>query len=298
MGMELQNSFVVDVPIADAWDFFMDPVRVVPCMPGAKLVKAESPTDWTVKAGVKLGSVKMNFKANVKVAEADKANWRAVLKADGKEVKGKGNVKASIISVLEETDSGGTKVSITTDMTISGKAAQFARGMVPDVADKFTGDFAEAMEYQLKKAQGEDAEKEAEAAAAAAAKAAEEAAAAAAAIQAAAAAEEAAAAAPSPSESPAEAPVAAAVDLSELQALVAKAERAAALADASAKQVNASALQVEAAAKRIEAAAAKAELANRKEPDGEVNTWGMMVFMVKRWFGRLFGGGSSAQSAK
>lgn len=295
MSMALENQFEVNVPIEEAWDFFMDPHRVVPCMPGARVVSVTDPHNWKVKAGVKLGSVKMTFKADVNVAEADRDNYRAVLKAEGKEAKGKGNVKADITSILEETESGGTRVRITTDMSISGKAAHFARGMVGDVADKFTADFAKNMEYTMAQEKGAESEKEAEAAAEAAKKAAEEAAAAQRALEEAEKAEAEQAVAAPPAES---AGVPAGVDLAAIQALVARAEKAALKADAISKQVAAQVMAAEAATKRAEAAAQKAELAATEKPDTEVNGLRMFFFMVGRFFARLFGGvQSSGQKA-
>lgn len=173
--MELKNTFEVAAPPKSSWDFLLDPERVTPCIPGAELVEIDDDGTWHVKAKVKLGPVTMNYKGKVNIVERDDESLRVVMKGSGTETRGKGTVKADIVSQLSPTEDGGTRAEITSVVKIAGKAAQFGRGMIADVAGRFTTEFAEAMEHALAEAGADEAAHAAAKAAEVAAKAAEEA---------------------------------------------------------------------------------------------------------------------------
>jgi len=173
--MELKNTFEVAAPPKSSWDFLLDPERVTPCIPGAELVKVDDDGTWHVKAKVKLGPVTMNYKGKVNIVEMDEGSLKVVMKGSGTETRGKGTVKADIVSQLRENEGGGTNAEITSVVKIAGKAAQFGRGMIADVASRFTTDFAEAMEQALAEASADDAAEAADEATEAADRAAEQA---------------------------------------------------------------------------------------------------------------------------
>lgn len=298
--MELKNSFEVEATRESSWDFLLDPERVTPCIPGAELLKVTDDGTWHVKAKVKLGPVTMHYRGKVDIVEKDEGAFRVVMKGSGTETKGKGTVKADIISELFETEGGGTRAEITSTVKIAGKAAQFGRGMIGDVAGRFTQDFAEAMEHALAEDASSEATKAADEAAEAADKAAE---AAKVALErqkteeAEAADEEARAADETgDGEPPTEVRPETLDELRELlergEKAAKKAESAARRAEGEAMRAEAEAARADAASKRAEAAAKKMELlAKERKETKEVGGFGIAFWAIGRAIRRFFRGG-------
>lgn len=147
--MVLNNSFEVSAPPGAVFDFMTDPERVVPTIPGATFTGAEDQDHWSAEVKAKLGPMSLKFKGDVEVVERDREGLKMGLKGKGREVTGKGKANADISTTLTEIDGGGTRVDITTDLSIVGKAAQFGGPLIEDVAAKFTEDFASNMERVL-----------------------------------------------------------------------------------------------------------------------------------------------------
>jgi carbon monoxide dehydrogenase subunit G len=122
--------------------------RIAPCLPGAAIQeeKDEGEYDGTMK--VKIGPITANYKGTVKFEEVDEDNHRAVLQATGRDARGQGTASATIVSTLQEEDDG-TKVSVETDMKLTGRAAQFGRGIAQDVATKMLDQFASCLEEEI-----------------------------------------------------------------------------------------------------------------------------------------------------
>ena len=149
--MELNNEFRVAVPAAKTWEFLTDVERVAPCLPGATLLSVDG-DEFTGTVKVKVGPITVSYKGEAAFAEKDAAAQRMVLKATGKETRGNGNVAAVITAQLKDEGSDAqpaTRVLIHTDLTISGKAAQFGRGVLADVAGHLIGQFAASLESEL-----------------------------------------------------------------------------------------------------------------------------------------------------
>lgn len=146
--MQLENSFTVPGAADRVWDFMMDVERVAPCMPGAEITEAVDENNWKGKVSIKLGPVSLSFAGTLTREEVDEAGRRVVLKAKGQETRGKGMASATVTSELEEAE-GGTKVVVVTDLQISGAAAQFGRGMIADVSQRFTREFAECLAKRI-----------------------------------------------------------------------------------------------------------------------------------------------------
>jgi carbon monoxide dehydrogenase subunit G len=146
--MELENSFEVPAPPERVWEFLLDLERVTPCMPGAELDQLVDERTWKGSVTVKLGAVKLAYASTVVVEERDDAQRRVVLKASGRETRGKGMANATILSRVEPAD-GVTRVSMKTDLTISGAVAQYGRGMIADVSKRLTDEFANCLKTQL-----------------------------------------------------------------------------------------------------------------------------------------------------
>ena len=146
--MKINNEFTVGVPIQQAWDIMLDLQKIAPCLPGAAIQeeKDEGEYDGTMK--VKIGPITANYKGTVKFEEVDEENHRAVLQATGRDARGQGTASATIVSTLQE-EGEGTKVSVETDMKLTGRAAQFGRGIAQDVATKMLDQFASCLEEEI-----------------------------------------------------------------------------------------------------------------------------------------------------
>ncbi len=147
---KLLNEFTVVRPIEETWKVLVDIERIAPCMPGATLEEIHGDVfRGTVK--VKLGAISTAFKGQATFLERDDTNHRALLKAEGRDTTGKGNAAAEITARLEEIDPATTKVVVETDLHITGKVAQFGRGIMGDVSKKLINQFATNLNTMLDK---------------------------------------------------------------------------------------------------------------------------------------------------
>jgi uncharacterized protein len=146
--MKINNEFTVGAPIQQAWDTMLNLERIAPCLPGAAIQeeKDEGEYDGTMK--VKIGPITANYKGTVKFEEVDEDNHRAVLQATGRDARGQGTASATIVSTLQE-EGDGTKVNVETDMKLTGRAAQFGRGIAQDVATKMLDQFSSCLEEEI-----------------------------------------------------------------------------------------------------------------------------------------------------
>jgi carbon monoxide dehydrogenase subunit G len=142
--VELNNEFRVAVPVAKTWEVLTDVERVAPCLPGATLLSVDG-DEFTGAVKVKVGPITVSYKGEAAFQEKDAAARRVALKASGKETRGNGNAAALVTAQLKD-EGDATLVVITTDLTISGKAAQFGRGVLADVAGNLIGQFAKSLE--------------------------------------------------------------------------------------------------------------------------------------------------------
>ncbi|MDN5698190.1 MAG: SRPBCC family protein [Rubrobacter sp.] len=145
--MKLENEFTVNAPIEQAWEVMLDLERVTPCLPGASL-KDSSGEDYQGQMTVKMGPVSQKYDGTVHYEETDESNRKAVLQADGKDARGQGTASATITSTLHD-EGGSTRVKVETDMHITGRAAQFGRGMQQEVATKIFDQFADCLGREI-----------------------------------------------------------------------------------------------------------------------------------------------------
>ena len=143
----MENEFTVDAPVEQAWETLLDLERITPCLPGAAL-EEESGDEYKGTMTIRLGPVTQKYNGTVSFEETDEEARRAVLRADGKDARGQGTASATITSTLSEQD-GGTKVRVETDMHLTGRAAQFGRGVQQEVATKLINQFAECLEKEI-----------------------------------------------------------------------------------------------------------------------------------------------------
>jgi carbon monoxide dehydrogenase subunit G len=146
--MQLENRFTIPVTIARAWEVLLDVERVVPCFPGAAVTSvAGDSIEGSVR--IKFGPVLLHYAGTATFLEKDEAAHRAVLTAQGSDRKGGGSAGATITAQLYEIDGASTECAITTDLEITGRPAQFGRGIMSEVGNRITAQFASNLSAML-----------------------------------------------------------------------------------------------------------------------------------------------------
>jgi len=146
--MKLEHEFTVPVPVAQAWDVLLDVERIAPCMPGATVESFDGET-IVGKVKVKVGPIQVTYAGTARFVEKDEAARRAVIEAKAKEARGSGTANATITAQLHDDGGSSTSVKVTTDLAITGKPAQFGRGVMVEVGDKLLGRFADCLAGEL-----------------------------------------------------------------------------------------------------------------------------------------------------
>jgi carbon monoxide dehydrogenase subunit G len=144
--MELNNEFEVDRPIGEAWALLTDVERIAPCLPGAQLEEIEG-EEYRGSVKVKVGPITANYKGKATFVEKDDVNHKAVLRAEGRDAR-QGNANATITATLVPSGSG-TKVTVNTDLSVTGKVAQFGRGVMAEVSEKLLNQFVQNLETKV-----------------------------------------------------------------------------------------------------------------------------------------------------
>jgi len=139
--MELSNDFEVSAPIEKVWEVINDVELIAPCLPGAQLEEVEN-DEYKGFVKVKVGPITAQYKGVAKFVEKDDSNHRVVIRGEGRDTRGAGNAAADITASLESTAEG-TRVNVVTDLKITGKVAQFGRGVMADISKKLMGQFAD-----------------------------------------------------------------------------------------------------------------------------------------------------------
>jgi uncharacterized protein len=138
--MELQQTFTVPVPVDHAWDALLDPQRIAPCMPGASLESVEGDA-FTGNVKIKLGPINLSYRGQARYVTKNADTHTIVIEGTGKDAKGSGAASATVTAVLTG-DGDSTTIATTTDLDVTGRPAQFGRGVMNDVANKLESQFA------------------------------------------------------------------------------------------------------------------------------------------------------------
>ena len=146
--MILDNEFTVGAPVDRVWAYFLDVPSLAPCLPGATLVGDDGDGTYQGRVVAALGPVKLNFSGTARILEADESAHRMVLRAAGSEDRGRGEAEMTITATLRPTG-GGTRVTVAQDLSISGAAANFGRGMIADVTSVLMASFAECVQHNV-----------------------------------------------------------------------------------------------------------------------------------------------------
>jgi uncharacterized protein len=148
--VRIENTVEVDAPLDRVWALVNDIPRVAPCMPGAALTGMSDDQTYEGTVAVKLGPLRMSYKGKVVVEEVDEAGHSARLAASGKDTKGAGTAKASVETRMEPAGDSRTRLTVTSDVQLTGKVASFGRGgAINDVAARLFGQFADCLRATL-----------------------------------------------------------------------------------------------------------------------------------------------------
>jgi carbon monoxide dehydrogenase subunit G len=138
--MDLNHAFTVEVPVEDAWRILTNVERIAPCLPGAQLQEIEGDV-YRGAVKVKVGPIQAQFKGQASFVEFDEVAHKVVLKGEGRDIGGKGNASALITAELTALTATSTSVTVNTDLSVTGKVAQFGRGAMADISDKLLAQF-------------------------------------------------------------------------------------------------------------------------------------------------------------
>jgi carbon monoxide dehydrogenase subunit G len=146
--MKLEHRFVVPAPVEEAWAAFNDLERVAPCFPGATLTSFDG-DGFEGSCKVKLGPVSLQYTGNGTFTERDPAAHLAVIEARGKDRRGNGTATARVTAKLTASGDSTTAVAVETDLTVTGRPAQFGRGLMQEVSDKLLDQFVACLTKEL-----------------------------------------------------------------------------------------------------------------------------------------------------
>jgi len=148
--MRIENVVEVEAPIDRVWALVNDIPRVAPCMPGAALTGVVDERTYEGTVAVKLGPLRMSYKGKVVIEQVDEAGRSARLAASGKDVKGAGTARATVETRLEPLGDTRTRMSVASDVQLTGRVASFGRGgAINDVATRLFGEFADCLRATL-----------------------------------------------------------------------------------------------------------------------------------------------------
>jgi len=146
--MKLENRFTVPVPVDEAWRVLLDVERIAPCMPGATLTSVDG-DEFEGKVKVKVGPINLTYGGKARFVSKDDATHVAVIDGSGKETRGTGTAKALITCrLIDKGDT--TDVEVDTDLNVTGKPAQFGRGVLADVSGKLVDQFAACLSDEIR----------------------------------------------------------------------------------------------------------------------------------------------------
>jgi uncharacterized protein len=150
--MKIEQTVEVDAPLDRVWALVNDVPRVAPCMPGAELTKVVDGRTYEGTVRVKLGPINLSYKGTVVLEQVDDAGHSAQLSANGRDVRGGGTAKAKVDTRLEAISDSRTRMSVVTDLRLTGRVASFGRGAVQDVSARLFGEFAQCLRQTLEAA--------------------------------------------------------------------------------------------------------------------------------------------------
>ena len=149
MAMELDHSFTVPVPPGQAWEVLLDVQRIAPCMPGATVDTVDG-DDVAGRLKVKVGPVSLTYQGTATFRDRDSSGRSLLVEASGKELRGAGTASATVRAVLQpDHEPDATLVTLHTTLSVTGRPAQFGRGVIAEVGSRLIDKFADNLALQL-----------------------------------------------------------------------------------------------------------------------------------------------------
>ncbi|MFQ5680246.1 MAG: SRPBCC family protein [Gemmatimonadota bacterium] len=146
----IRKEFDVDRPPEEVWEFLVDPRQVVECLPGARLIRSVDERTFEGEMGVRLGPIAASFFGRIHFERLDREKLEVEMSGEGKDRRGTGSVRMSMMSKLAPGDGGGTRVSVSQTVNLAGRLASFGRGgVVQGVADLMFGRFTGCVKKRL-----------------------------------------------------------------------------------------------------------------------------------------------------
>jgi carbon monoxide dehydrogenase subunit G len=150
MGLLIENRFDVAAAPEEVYRLMLDVERVAPCIPGAEVTGRNEDGSYDARVTVKLGPVSMSYRGTVAIDAHDDSARTAALRAKASEARGQGTAQATMAMAVEPAEAGGgSRVSVSTDMLVTGRVAQMGKGIMQDVATRMIGQMARNMEALL-----------------------------------------------------------------------------------------------------------------------------------------------------
>lgn len=146
--MDFTNTFTVNAGLKDVWRFMLDVEQVAPCVPGASITEVVDSTHYKGTIKVKLGAVQLSYRGEIGMVPEEQTRT-ITLRAKGTESRGQGNVSGVVVITMSATESGGSRVDIESHVDVTGRVAQFGRGIMQDVSNRLIRDFARCLEQRL-----------------------------------------------------------------------------------------------------------------------------------------------------
>jgi uncharacterized protein len=146
--MQLENEFSVPAPVSEVWKTLLDVERIAPCMPGATVERVDG-DEVAGRVRVKVGPVTASYAGTARFVTKDEAAHRFVLEGNGRETRGTGTASATVEVSMSEQDAV-TRVRVVTSLEVTGKQAQFGRGVMADIAAKLTDQFAACLAERVR----------------------------------------------------------------------------------------------------------------------------------------------------
>jgi carbon monoxide dehydrogenase subunit G len=140
MSIQIEETFRIAAPVETAWQFLLDPHRVVTCMPGATLEKVVDDRTFDGAVKIKLGAITTRYRGRVQLTEIDDQKYRVCMLAEGRETGG-GTAKGTLMSELRALPDGQTEMVTTANVDLTGRVMQIGRGMIQGVSSQLFGEF-------------------------------------------------------------------------------------------------------------------------------------------------------------
>lgn len=150
MALKIEKQWQIAAPIDEVWDFLTDPYKAAQCMSGAEITKQIDPQTFEGTMSVRVGPITAKYKGQVRI-EKNKGAYEVVAVGRGQDLQGKGGAEGKMVSRFRALDDGGTEVTATSDVNLSGRLVQFGRGLIDEVADQYFKQFTAAVRERLER---------------------------------------------------------------------------------------------------------------------------------------------------